>query len=108
MTESPSPLTMLLSRHTRRREFIALLGGLAAAWPAGIDAQQRPKVTRIGILDPSPAGVPSLDAFYQAVHELGYAEGKNIVIERRYGEWRPDQFREAAAELGSRLIKSTI
>jgi putative tryptophan/tyrosine transport system substrate-binding protein len=83
----------------RRREFIALLGGLAAAWPAGIDAQQRPKVARIGILDPSPAGVPSLDAFYQALHELGYTEGKNIVIARRYGEWRPDRFREAAAEL---------
>ena len=83
----------------RRREFIGLIGG-AAAWPVMARAQQVGKV--IGILFPGPsvsARSTSLDAFYQKLHELGYREGQNTAIERRYGNWNFDRLSDQAAEL---------
>ena len=83
----------------KRREFIALAGA-AAALPIVARAQQVGKV--IGILFPGPsvsAASTSLDAFYQKLHELGYIEGQNTTIERRYGKWNFDRLSDLAAEL---------
>jgi putative ABC transport system substrate-binding protein len=85
----------------KRREFITLLGGAAAAWPIGARAQQAGKVWRIGYV----AGVSrsaasgSYAAFVQGMRELGYVEGKNFVIEWRSVEGRYERFPEIAAEL---------
>jgi len=90
----------------RRREFISLLGG-AATWPlplAGRAQQsigQAANIARLGILMPGPIAhsAATLEPFYRGLQELGYVEGRNLVLERRDGEWRSDRLPELAAEL---------
>jgi putative ABC transport system substrate-binding protein len=86
-----------------RRQFITLLGG-AAACPIAARAQQAGKLPRVGILSPGRSELPEpgvimLDAFVQGLLELGYAEGRNLILERRYAEWRPERLGELAGEL---------
>ncbi len=78
----------------RRRDFISLLGGVAAAWPLAARAQQ-PKSPRIGIID----STPMWDPFRRALRELGYVEGQNIAIEYRTAEGQPERLAAAATEL---------
>jgi putative tryptophan/tyrosine transport system substrate-binding protein len=89
----------------RRRDFIALLGGAAAAWPRAARAQQGAKVARIGYLVAfsleSPEGRPMVDAFRQGLRERGYVEGQNIVIEYRSADSRIERFPQLANELAS-------
>jgi ABC-type uncharacterized transport system substrate-binding protein len=96
----PSSLTMLLSRHTRRREFITLLGG-AAAWPLAARAQPAAKAARIGLLatGDSPEQRLTIDAFRQGLRELGYVEGRDIVIQYRLADGRIERLPELAHEL---------
>jgi putative ABC transport system substrate-binding protein len=84
----------------RRRHFITLLGG-AAAWPLAARAQQRGKIPRIGVLLPGPPTTFSLrtEAFRQGLQELGYVEGKTIVIDWRAAEEKVEQLPDLAAEL---------
>jgi putative ABC transport system substrate-binding protein len=84
-----------------RREFVALLGGAAAAWPVAARAQQATKHYRIGMLETtSPtANAANLNAFRQRLQELGYVEGRNLVIDYRSAEGRPDRFPVLATEL---------
>jgi putative ABC transport system substrate-binding protein len=85
----------------RRREFITLLGGGAAAtWPLAVRAQQPSKLPTIGFLGsatPSSWG-PWITAFVQRLRELGWTEGRNVAIEVRWGEGRSERFAEIAAE----------
>jgi hypothetical protein len=64
---------------------MALVGGTAVAWPLVTLAQQTGTVPRLGVLYPAPSVTTGIDAFYQGLHDLGYTEGQNIVIERVYG-----------------------
>src|SRR5271156_2294353 len=82
-----------------RREFIALVGSAAAGWPFRAHAQQTGKVSKVGILSPGPSDPPAASGFYEGLQALGYVEGQNIVIERRYGDWNSDRFHQLASEL---------
>src|SRR6516164_8151500 len=85
----------------RRRQFIALLGGAAAAWPLAARAQQAGKVPTIGFLGQSTLSASSewVAAFVQRLRELGWSEGRTIAIEYRWGEGREERFAQVAAEL---------
>src|SRR5262245_21495806 len=83
-----------------RRQFITLLSGAAAAWPLAARAQQPGKLPTIGFLG---SGTPSAwspwtAAFVQRLRELGWIEGRNVAIEYRWAEGRPERYAEIAAE----------
>ena len=83
----------------KRREFIGALGG-AVAWPLTARAQQPRKVYRIGFLWDSPdAFLDALEALRQGLRDLGYIEGRTIIIEYRWAEGKPERMRELAEEL---------
>jgi putative ABC transport system substrate-binding protein len=81
-----------------RREFITLVG-VAVAWPLTARAQQRGKLALIGVLNPGSGDTPGVVGFYKGLRELGYIEGSNIAVERRYGEWNTARYEELAADL---------
>ena len=87
----------------RRRTFITLLGGVAA-WPLAARAQQRERVRRIGWLAGGlaandPESRVRNEAFLQALHDLGWVEGRNMRIDYRWGAANVDTNRKQAAEL---------
>src|SRR5215472_9459194 len=84
----------------KRREFITLLGGAAAAWPLAARAQQAGKVPRIGFLGPATPSADTLwtAAFAHRLRELGWIEGRTIAIESRWAENRSDRYAEIAVE----------
>jgi putative ABC transport system substrate-binding protein len=85
----------------KRRQFIAMLGGAAAAWPPAARAQQAGSIARIGLLWPgdAPPVSPRMESFRQGLRTLGFVDGQNIAIELRYAQGGPKQLPELAAEL---------
>jgi putative ABC transport system substrate-binding protein len=87
----------------QRREFISLIGSVAATWPLTALAQQGEQMRRIGVLmnrsESDPEGQARVAAFRQAFEQLGWKEGGNIRIDIRWGEDKMDLERKYAAEL---------
>ena len=85
----------------KRREFITLVVGAAAAWPLTARAQQAARLPTIGFLgSTTPAAQSQLTAaFVQRLRELGWIEGRTVAIEYRWAEGRSERFAEFAASL---------
>src|SRR3954467_11870505 len=92
-------------QHMRRRDFITLLGGAAAAWPLGAGAQQPERMRRIGVLTLQNAddaeSLARVTAFAQGLQELGWIIGRNVRIDYRWGGGDGDHVRRDATELAA-------
>jgi hypothetical protein len=88
---------MLLSRHTRRREFVILFGSAATVWPLAANSQQSERLRRIGVLMNFPStdseGQARLTAFTEELQKAGWIEGRNVHVDARWGADKPNRDR---------------
>lgn len=83
----------------RRREFVSLLSGAAAAWPLAAQSQQPTRLHRIFWVSTETQPDPFVDGFREGLRQRGYVEGRNFVLELRYAPGNPDALRPVIAEL---------
>jgi putative ABC transport system substrate-binding protein len=95
--------------HIRRREFLGVLGGAAAAWPLAAIAQQ-PPIPVIGFLDPrTPEAITArLAGLRQGLKEAGFVEGENVAIVYRYAEYQLDRLPGLAVDLVRRQVSVLV
>jgi putative ABC transport system substrate-binding protein len=89
----------------KRRAFLAVFAG-AAAWPLVARAQQPGKIRRIGFI--AHRNEKFYDLLFQRLRELGYTEGQNLIVERRYAEGRAERFQDFAAEMVRLKVDAVI
>jgi putative ABC transport system substrate-binding protein len=95
----------------KRRDFITLVGGAAAAWPLAARAQQPEKIPRIGVLWRAGSAEQEGSSFKSLVKgfsDLGYVEGRDIMLEHRFANEMPERFKSMAAELVSSNVDVLI
>jgi putative ABC transport system substrate-binding protein len=83
----------------RRREFISVLGGAAAAWPLAARAQQVGRTYRLGIIHNQGPQSPQFPPLYDELRRLGFVEGQNLIVDSRGYAARTEQFPAVASEL---------
>jgi putative tryptophan/tyrosine transport system substrate-binding protein len=80
----------------KRREFITLVGGAAAAWSVAARAQQGQRMRRIGVLmnlaADDPVSIARAKAFVEGLQALGWTDGRNVHLDYRWAEGKPDLF----------------
>jgi putative tryptophan/tyrosine transport system substrate-binding protein len=102
---TPKPEGHMASQ-IERRKFLATLGGAAAAWPLMAGAQQADRVRRIGVLmgvANDAEGEARVAAFRQGLQQLGWAEGRNVLVEYRWGGGDPARLKIQAAEVAAMM-----
>ena len=92
----------------RRREFLALVGGAAVACPLAAHAQQPRRTARVGILNYFEARYSRVTEFTEALRELGYVEGQNLITIHRWADGQLDRLPDLAAELVASKIDVMI
>src|SRR5262249_55320148 len=91
-----------MASQVERREFLATLGCVAAAWPLAARAQQGERVRRIGVLmgvANDAEGEARVAAFRQGLQQFGWVEGRNVLVEYRWGGGDPSRLKIQAAEV---------